>query len=261
MSCEIRLDGISSKEGLRRHIIDNGCYSSSENERIFEKWFLPARPVAFREADKRYKITDKTLCDIGCGYGATLAFCNCESYGLEISEYQGEFANSIGLNVLRRDVLDDDLSDLPKVDVVWTRDVLEHVDAPHVLLRKAHGLLKPGGLLLVSVPVIPPFPFLKRLPYVGPYFGGYTHSDHVNAFTPATLAFFCERAGFETKEISPFYPGIFSVFNKIVRVFSVAVYVGTKVDDWEYGVNSTRATARNPRGYVYKGMAFPKKGR
>lgn len=252
---DIRLEGISTRDELRQHVIAHGCYSEQENRRIFDKWFVPAPRYVFRAVNKRYQLTSGTVCDVGCAYGANLPYCPPGSYGIDIEQYEADFAQSIGLTVYHRDVIHADFSDLPQVDVVWNSATLEHVESPHIFLRKLHQLLKPNGLLALNVPTIPPFPWLKHLPRLKPYFVGHLHSDHINAFTPATLRFFCERAGFATETVSPFLPRPLRFLNGF-HIIDGIVYVGRKIADWEYPSNATRRAALNPQGFTFKGQDF-----
>jgi SAM-dependent methyltransferase len=175
-----------------------------------------------------------------------LLHCPPGSYGIEYDDREAAFAQALGLPVFHRDAMKADLSDLHPVEAVWCAAVLEHVDAPHPFLRKLHRLLAPGGLVAVFVPTIPLFPILGRLPRFGGYFMGYTAMDHVNAFTPATLRFTCERAGFETLEVSPFYPGPLGWLDHVPvasRLIDGVVYVGRARADWEYPPKASRRVA------------------
>jgi SAM-dependent methyltransferase len=219
---------------LMQKVVENGCFSREKNQEIYDKWFSNAPRYLFRAVDKTYGISQKILCDVGCSYGANLFHCNSGSYGIEIQEDRAKFAISIGLKVYQRDVVGDDLSKLPKVEVIWCSAVLEHVDCPHIFLKKLRLLLRPKGMLALYVPTIPLFPVLQRLPKVGKYFSGYAANDHVNAFTPETLLFFCEKAGFRTIEISPFFPGILKIFNHIFPIYRLigrSVYIGKKTEE------------------------------
>ncbi len=253
------IQGISearTREELRDYILTHGCYSREENMRIYEKWFVNAPRYLFRAVDRKYGINEKILCDVGCAYGMNLAFCAPGAYGIEVEEYEVRFARSLGLTVYPRDVLNDDLSDLPMAEVVWCSAVLEHVDSPHVLLRKLYLLLEPEGLLAIYVPTIPLLPWLRHLPRLGRYFSGYAASDHINAFIPATLRFFCERAGFKTVEISPFYPGplqFASHVPMVSRLVDHCVYIGRKIEAWEYPEKATRQVALNRTGFAFRG--------
>jgi 2-polyprenyl-3-methyl-5-hydroxy-6-metoxy-1,4-benzoquinol methylase len=215
-------------------VIEHGSLSPEENQQIYERWFLRAPRYLFRAVDRKYGITKKILCDVGCAYGVNLFYCASGSYGIDIQEHRANFAVSLDIKVYQRDVVKDDLSDLPRVDVVWCSAVLEHVDCPHIFLRKLAHLLRPKGMLALYVPTIPLFPVLQKLPEVGKYLSGYSANEHVNAFVPNTLQFCCERAGFRTIEISPFYPSILKSFNHIFpfyRMIGRCIYIGEKTED------------------------------
>ena len=241
--------GFASAESFRDHVIGGGCHDRRENERIYEKWFRAAPKIAFRRADARYELRNKTLCDVGCAYGANLFFTQPGSYGLEINADYVNFARSLGLAVHQRDVVADDLRDLPPVEVVWCSAVIEHVDSPHILLRKLHQLLKPGGLLLLFAPIIPPFPILRYLPKFGSNFTSHLHEDHVSAFTRKTLKFSCERAGFETVELTALYRRPLSIFNRMLFLQANCLYVGRACANWNYPAKSSRLAAGNANGF------------
>ncbi|MCD4684705.1 MAG: class I SAM-dependent methyltransferase [Anaerolineae bacterium] len=132
---------------------------------------------------------------------------------------------------------------------------MEHVESPHIFLRKLHQLLKPNGLLAIYVPTIPPFPWLRHIPRLKPYFAGHLHGDHINAFTPATLRFFCERAGFATEAVTPFLPGPLRFLNRF-HIIDGIVYVGRKIENWEYPPSATRHATLNTQGFTFEGQVF-----
>jgi SAM-dependent methyltransferase len=216
---------------LRAHVIKHGCYSREQNLQIYERWFSNAPRYVFRAVARKYGITKKALCDVGCAYGANLFYCAPGSYGIEIDKARSEFARSLGLTVYQLNVTEDELAQLPRVEAIWCSAVLEHVYAPHTFLKKLLTLLKAGGLLALYVPTIPLFSSLKKLPKLGKYVSGYAAKDHITAFVPATLQFTCERAGFKTVAVCPFYPGLLRVFDHIPvfnRLTGRCVYIGKK---------------------------------
>lgn len=218
-------------QDLKDFIIKNGCFSEEENLQIYEKWFANGPRYLFKAVDKKYKITSKILCDIGCAYGTNLIYCAQGSYGIEIDKRKVEFAKSIGLMVYERDFLKDDISELPKADIVWCSAVLEHVESPYIFLKKICHILRPNGLIVIYVPTIPLFPKFSSIPWIKKYISGFNNQDHINAFVPSTLKFICERAGFYTIEVSPFYPSFFSAFNKIPIINQLTgriIYVGQR---------------------------------
>ena len=239
---------------LKRLILEKGCFEQEENERIFKKWFQDAPRYLFRAVDRKYRLTQMEICDVGCSYGMNLVHCTPGSYGIELEPKQVAFARSLDLSVWQRDIITDDLSDLPRVDAVWCAAVLEHVESPHTFLRKLQQLLKPEGLLALHVPTVPALRSLGlgRLPVLGKYFTGHVASDHINAFTPETLTFVCERAGYRTIEVSPFFPGPLRLFNHVPpfpNMIDGCTYIGRAVPDWQYPPKATRRVAATPKGF------------
>lgn len=249
-----------STEEIKKVILKKGCFSPEENERIYVKWFQKGPRRVFREALKLYKLDQKLVCDVGCAYGTNLFHCGTGSYGIEIEEYPVRFAQAVGLKIYQRDIFGD-VSGLPKADVVWNSSIIEHIESPHIFLRKLHLLLKDRGLLILNTPTIPRIRF-KFPKIINRYQSGFSHGDHINAFTPQTLKFFCERAGFATLRLSPFFPSPFSFLNRIPFFRNNTghiVYVGEKIPQWEYPAHSTRRVAANEKGFVFKGQDFPKR--
>lgn len=245
----------SRREGLREYMSIHGCYSREENLRIYDNWFAHAPRYMFRAVDRKYAISNKLLCDIGCAYGMNLPHCVEGSYGLDRDEDKVKFATCNGLPVYQRDVVNDDLSDLPKVDVIWCSEVLEHLDSPHIALRKMNLMLNPNGLLFLHVPTYPLIPSLRYLPFVGRYVRSYDVDDHIYAFTRETLKFLCDRAGFRTIELSPFYPQWLGALNHIPllnRLLSKCVYVGRKISGWKYLDNASRKVSTTRNGFKFK---------
>lgn len=102
----------------------------------------------------------KLIADLGCGpYGIVKGLASIN---------HGQFKKIVGVDPLmnhyrrygimpeRDDVLlinskvEDFMSDI-SFDVVHSSNVMDHVDDPLAFARKAHELLKPGGLFMVSV--------------------------------------------------------------------------------------------------------------
>lgn len=231
--------GFTSREEWREFVVSRGPYGAEENARVFEKWYARAPKVVFRRANARYKLTEKIVADVGCAYGSNLWFTRPGSYGVEMQDRYAAFARSVGLDVCTAAAGSGALAGLPKVEAVWCGAVVEHVDSPHNLLRELHGLLRPGGLLLLFAPVLPRLPFLRRLPRVGPNFTSHLHGDHVSAFTTETLRFTCERAGFETLEVSALYRPPLSAFDRFVFA-ATCMYAGRAIEGWEYPESSSR---------------------
>ena len=231
-----------SEAEVKELVLSRGCFAPEKNIELYEKWFRHSPRYLFKAAAERYGISKLRMCDVGSSYGSTLLHAARGSYGIEIVQERVDFAKSIGLTAYRRDVLSDDLSDLPKVEALWCCAVLEHVDSPHVFLRKLWSLLEPEGRVFLWVPTIPPRPvrFLQNAPFVNAHLTAHTHTDHVNAFTPATIRFMAERGGFETIEVNALYPHPFRFLGTSVYLLDGVMYVGKKKPSGVYRGRSTR---------------------
>ncbi|MBZ0280467.1 MAG: class I SAM-dependent methyltransferase [Anaerolineae bacterium] len=244
---------------LKARILRDGCFDEAENLRIYNKWFAKGPRYLFQAVNRKHHLTNKVLCDIGSSYGMNLAYCQPGSYGIEIDDRSARFANSIGLKTYKLDFMRGNIDSLPKVDVIWFSATLEHVESPHIFIRKMWTLLKPGGIVVIYVPTIPLIPALKYIPPLKHLMTGYLYQDHINAFVPSTMRFFGERAGFETLDCHPFYPPPLSILNNVPllnRLIDGCVYVGRKIDDWDYMPLATRRATRNGDGFVYHDPSF-----
>ena len=86
-------------------------------------------------------------------------------------------------------------------DVVWANNFFEHMNAPHLFLTAMRQELKPNGLLILGVPVIPYFSWLM----IFRQFRGSYASSHVNFFTRRTLIATVRAAGWHVRAARPFY--------------------------------------------------------
>lgn len=143
----------------------------------------------------------KCLVDLGCGQGEFLrslaadpAWRGSELFGLEGSEVGARIAEAC---VPTADIRQCDLVSGYGIPPEWTgrathavcSEVLEHVDQPFEVLRNGFNLLRPGGLLVVTVPGGPRSAYDK-------------HIGHREHFTPAYLGGLLRAAGFIVDEAS-----------------------------------------------------------
>lgn len=245
-----------------QQVVERGCFTPDENRDIYRANYEHPRHKMFLRIARELDLANKLVCDAGCGYGANLSHCGPGSYGIDMSNRAVRFCTSLGLNVYKHDIVRDDLSSLPRADVVWNSATIEHVDSPHIFLRKLHGLLKPGGLMLLEVPFTGSYAYgvVKFLPSPRKQSG-----DHVNAFTPTTLRFFCERAGFETvavqrwsSKLLKLAPGLPRWLHRLVPLAPIAdriLYIGLRPAEWEYPPKARRRVANTPEGFRAVGPA------
>lgn len=137
--------------------------------------------------------------DVGCGAGGLLAE-PIIPYGVEISRALAETADQ---NMEKRGgrcvhapavegvgAFDDGF-----FDGVLLRSFLEHETQPLSLLNEVRRVLADNGKAYVRVPN---FGSVNRR-VMGSKWCGFRHPDHVNYFTPASLARMAKKAGLETR--------------------------------------------------------------
>ncbi len=130
---------------------------TEELERMasFEEWYWwhRGRQTIVRRILKRFAPAGARILDVGCGTGATTA--QLASFGRVSGIDRGpaalRHARSRGLAVVRGSA-----ETLPvgaaALDVVVALDVIEHLDDDLLALREMLRVLRPGGVLLATVP-------------------------------------------------------------------------------------------------------------
>lgn len=104
-------------------------------------------------------LSSRTLLDVGCGEGYTLAFFREQGWtvkGIDFSSAGVESKNPACKDVLATgdifELLQAEMATGRTYDVVWLQNVLEHVIDPLDLLKSLRTLVSPGGLAVVTVP-------------------------------------------------------------------------------------------------------------
>jgi SAM-dependent methyltransferase len=140
--------------------------------------------------------------EIGCGPGAVLRILeeSCERghiTGIEPFSEAVELARSRArrARVIKADVWTEAFSEKSeKFDVVGMFDVLEHIEDDLGALRRVHGLLRPGGRLLLTVPAHQ---------FLWSYFDEL--SGHQRRYDKRTLRTRLHEAEFEVEYVSEFF--------------------------------------------------------
>jgi len=223
--------------------------------------YTRAKDKLFLFVNNELDLHKKKICDIGAGYGHYLSLFGEESYGIDISIPHLNYCKSLGLDVIQKNLIDEDLSDLPKVDYAWSSATIEHLDSAHVFLRKCNLLLNDGGTLLLESPLRPKYPkIFKRIPFLRNLY--LEHGDHVSFFTPDVLEWNLKRTGFKIKRSRGFSIPIINLLklnNPFISniwplsIFRDAIFIeAEKIGGWEYPERSIRKVANNKLGYEYK---------
>ena len=123
---------------------------------LYEKhwWWRAREEILVDELRRRFpKRAHLSILDVGCG--DALFFGRLSEFGdAEGVESDPELVNANGPNRARITVAPFDASFQPRknYDLILMLDVLEHLDEPEHALCRAVELLKPGGIIVVTVP-------------------------------------------------------------------------------------------------------------
>jgi protein O-GlcNAc transferase len=133
--------------------------------------------------------------DVGFGDGALMATAAEYGYevsGLDLRTQNVEIMRNYGFDAQTLDLGDYRPGEL--LDVISMADVLEHMPFPKVALRRARELLRPGGLLFVSMPNADSFVWsMLTRKQANPY---WLEVEHYHNFSRTRLYGLLDECGF-----------------------------------------------------------------
>lgn len=140
------------------------------------------------------------LLDVGCATGLFLNAMQQRGWqgqGVELSVYAADYARAqFGLAV-HTGTLESAEFPPQSFDVVTLWDVLEHVVDPLATLREIARLLRPGGLLALSLPN----PDCPEARWFGSAWVGWDRPRHLHLFTRPVLANYCHAANLHLEAV------------------------------------------------------------
>jgi 2-polyprenyl-3-methyl-5-hydroxy-6-metoxy-1,4-benzoquinol methylase len=146
------------------------------------------------------------LLDIGCATGIFLdgmRSLGWQVHGVEPSPGAAEYARQhFGLDVFQGRLEDAGIADR-SLDAVSLWDVLEHVHEPRQVLDEIARILRPGGLVVLSLPN--PDSLEARL--LGRFWLGWDLPRHLNLFRPLLLNTHLAKRGLVVEAIRSFTAG------------------------------------------------------
>ena len=159
--------------------------------------------------------------DIGCAAGYFLQVMHdegCEVLGVEPSEPIARIAAAtLGperVHVGDLETAPEDKGYRPgSFDMVTLWDVIEHCPDPQSVLRRAHQLLKPGGVLLLETQNVAS----RWARLLGPRWHHYKHHEHLYHFQPSTIRRVLAETGFEVEHCGASYAGKYVSFGFIAE--------------------------------------------
>ncbi|WP_169793735.1 class I SAM-dependent methyltransferase [Novosphingobium fuchskuhlense] len=185
-------------------------------------------------AETRRGVQRGQLLDVGCSIGQFAARAKAAGFaatGLEMNAASADFARGhFGIEVAEG-TIHDAPQEAGSLDVLTMFDVIEHVPDPLGDLCKAHDLLAPGGLIVLSTPNIDglfpraSLPLAKKLDY-------WPHPEppyHLYQFSAKTLGAMLEKAGFavcETRHFAIDLAYTFGQMQTLLRMPKRLAYAG-----------------------------------
>jgi len=181
-------------------------------------WFLARKSVIASLLDRWLSLNKGSLvCDVGCGTGSILEYLSARytACGVDNSSLAVQFCSMRGLTNVSKGTVDDLAHGGQRFDLITFFDVIEHIEDDVEVLKKAFGLLRNGGHVLITVPA---FQFLWS-----------KHdeiNEHKRRYTTKELAQKLQSVGFEVRRIS-YYNTILFPAAVLSRVFSKALRCST----------------------------------
>lgn len=124
-------------------------------------WFVARRRLVTNALEQSLRTDarparERRLLEVSCATGRNLVATRryARSLGLDLAEEALGFCRRRGVDVVRADAHRIPLRDR-SVDVVLALDALEHLDRDDVALIEIHRVLRPAGVLVVTVPAFP----------------------------------------------------------------------------------------------------------
>lgn len=161
LNCDVAPEFGNIQEIDFYHSLESELYFFSPmitgSENFYEKlqvfdWYYLEEKNEYDYASKFIKPSDCVL-EIGCGKGAFARKIHCQDYiGLEFSQKARDLAEKDGITVLNESIQDHALNNPQKYSVVCAFQVLEHISDIYTFIEASIECLKPGGILIYSVP-------------------------------------------------------------------------------------------------------------
>lgn len=170
-------------------------------------YFENERPEVIRLADSSLKV----VLDVGCGHGRMGSrlmenLAGRRVYGIELVADAAKKAKGVLTGVVCGDI---ETMRVPFkknfFDCIIFADVLEHVRFPQEILRKLRPFLKPGGVIICSIPNMRHYTVILRLLMRGWEYEDFGHFDrtHLRFFSERSAKELISDAGFAIERIEP----------------------------------------------------------
>ena len=150
----------------------------------------------------RYRIrTDGTLLEIGSAKGFFLSKAKergYKVYGIELNKKNAELSRQLVGDTVSEVDLFDACFESGKFDVIYMRDVIEHIPDPQPFFRELNRIAKPGALIFIETHNIDGLIHQIVREKHTVIFG----FEHPNHWSPKTLGKALENNGYEVQKVS-----------------------------------------------------------
>ncbi len=183
------------------------------------------------------------LLDIGCGTGATVALVKSMRQvewagGVEIvaseAERAGDVCNEVWSTNIESDPIEERIA-AGSLDLVLCLDVLEHLVDPWSVVDRLSTLLAPGGRLIVSVPNIRNWKFIRNLLLKGDFNyrdSGLLDRTHLRFFVRHTAAALAAHGGLELRHVGGAQPWTGADARRVLSVATFGALDDLMVKQW-----------------------------
>jgi SAM-dependent methyltransferase len=121
-------------------------------------WWLARAKLALAVLKKHGLSPPASVADVGCGWGVNLEALEAAGYrvvGLDISRRVLELIDRPSRRLIEADINQPLPAHHESHDALLALDVIEHLDDDRGAVNRLAGLLRPGGLAVLSVPALP----------------------------------------------------------------------------------------------------------
>lgn len=180
------------------------------------------------------KVGDRLL-DVGCGNGAFLGIarqCGWEAYGVDPDAKAVASAQAHGATVRLGDI--SAFGDMPgQFKAITLSHSIEHVHDPVKVLRAAHDLLAPGGVIYVDTPNIDSRGHAR----FGRHWRGIETPRHLVIFSLAGLEGVLDQLGFEIE-------AVFRTTSVVSGIFMASHLISVGLSPYDEPTDGVRLNAR-----------------
>jgi len=161
-----------------------------EDPSKYQEWQKGKYANAYKWVPKNVRILD-----IGCGYGEAMGYHiarGCEAFGVEadsnVLKAKEKYNYNIHIGAFNKNIYETNYFDYVTMD-----QVIEHLQDPVSQIKDIYGILKPGGILIISTPnsnsLTAKLLREKWLHWHVPY--------HLHFFSKHSISLLAEKTGFK----------------------------------------------------------------